>query len=142
MYIQCAMKCRLAYIFLFSLAVAGNVWAQSPALSRFEARAQGSDIDVFWESANESNLKEYVLERKTRFDVDYKPVRTFSPHGPNRLYQFRDSNVYKDSSSEQVRYRLRMIREDGSFELASSISVNYFPTAIRRTWGSIKAMFQ
>lgn len=110
-------------------------------LSRFEARTEGNDVVVQWQTSLETDVREYVLERKTRVDADFRELKRVNPHGVNRPYIYKDTQIHK-ATAEQVQYRLRILNQDGSFLLPEPVSVNYTPTAVRRTWGSIKAMFQ
>ncbi|MDX1546474.1 MAG: hypothetical protein R3247_05780, partial [Rhodothermales bacterium] len=56
-------------------------------------------------------------------------------------YRFVDDQVYK-SAAEELDYRLDAVFSNGLRQQVASKKLNYTPTAIRRTWGSIKAMFQ
>ena len=119
-------------------------------LSRFDARTEDQNIIVTWQASVESEVQTYILERKSNFDPVYKEMARLSAQGVNRPYAFRDERVYKAQYSqgnqgplaEQMNYRLRIVFLDGSFIYSDPIAVDYTPTAIRRTWGSIKAMFQ
>ena len=124
----------LLFVFLVGTALANVVF------SRFDARTVGNDIIVSWESSVESDVKEYVLERKTLFDAQFVEMARFNAHGTNSLYTYRDQRVFK-VQSEEVSYRLRVISSDNGFVVTDAITINYTPTAVRRTWGSIKAMF-
>lgn len=124
----------LLFVFLVGTAVANVVF------SRFDARTQGNDIVVSWETSVEADVKEYVLERRTLFDAQFVEMARFQPHGASNLYTYRDERVFK-VQSEQVSYRLRIVNTDNSFVVTEAITIDYTPTAVRRTWGSIKAMF-
>lgn len=124
----------LLLVFLVGTAVANVVF------SRFEARTEGNDIVVSWEASVETDVREYVLERKTLFDAQFVEMARFQPHGTNAVYTYRDERVFK-VQSEQVSYRLRIVNTDNSFVVTDAITIDYTPTAVRRTWGSIKAMF-
>lgn len=124
----------LIFGFLVGTAVANVVF------SRFDARTEGNDIVVTWQASVETDVKEYVLERKTLFDAQFVEMARFQPRGTSHVYTYRDERVFK-VQSEQVSYRLRVIDVDNSFVVTDAISIDYTPTAVRRTWGSIKAMF-
>ncbi len=114
-------------------------------LSSFEARSDGPDVIVSWKASLEDELKDYALERKSRYDTEFKVMTNLNSRGANFKYEWRDRTVYGASqveSNEQVEYRLRITFIDGSTQMVEPIAVDYTPTAVRRTWGSIKAMFQ
>lgn len=117
------------------------VGMSSVVLSRFEARTEGSDVVVSWQASVETDVQTYVLERKTRFDVQFRELARVPATGANKLHEYRDTKIYK-TAGEQVQYRLRVVYADQTFVAVDPISVDYTPTAVRRTWGSIKAMFQ
>lgn len=125
----------------FLLTASLVLTASTVVLSRFEARTEGSDVVVTWQASVETGVREYVLERKTRYDNQFVELSKMRARGANILHEYRDTKIYK-SVGEQVEYRLRVVYDDQSFVLVDPVSVDYTPTAIRRTWGSIKAMFQ
>ena len=111
-------------------------------LSQFEVREEGRDFVISWESELEEDVRQFEIMRKTPFSND-QFVRVFEAvgHGPNKAYDFRDSQVFK-SGSDQVDYQLEVVYRNGVREVLKSQSMNYTSTAVRRTWGSLKAMFQ
>ena len=127
-------------IFFVLVLTVGTVFA-SVVFSRFEAPTENNDIVVTWEASVEADVREYVLERRTVFDAQFVEMARLNVHGANSPYIYRDERVFK-AEAEQVSYRLRMIGNDGSLlGVTDPITVDYTPTAVRRTWGSIKAMF-
>lgn len=97
---------------------------------------------VTWQVDTEDEVREYELQRMTRFTNNrFVKVEAFQPHGINKAYIFKDSQVFK-ASTEQVDYQLEVVYANGLREQLAREQVNYTSTAIRRTWGSIKAMFQ
>ena len=111
-------------------------------LSRFEAHTEGNAVIVQWETQLEQGVVRFYLERKTQQEVSFRAVKEMRPHGPGKLYRYKDDHVYKQGIASQVQYRLRIVYENGASQIIPPIAVDYTSTAIRRTWGSIKAMFQ
>lgn len=128
-----------ATIVCLLFVLVGTVLA-SVVFSRFDARTEGNAIVVTWQASVETDVVEYVLERKTAFDAQFVDMARLAAKGANVLYTYRDERVFK-VQSEQVSYRLRINNSDNSFVVSDPITVDYTPTAVRRTWGSIKAMF-
>ena len=111
-------------------------------ISYFRIAEEGNDVLVSWQAREESDVKEYELFRMTRLtNNQFVKIQSIPPHGPGKAYLYRDDQVFK-SSSELVDYRLEVVYTDGVREQLARDQVNYTSTAIRRTWGSIKAMFQ
>ncbi len=102
----------------------------------------GRNFVLTWQAEQETSVRHYeVLRRTIHSNGVFIPLKTLPAHGPNKPYTFRDDQVYK-TAADQVDYQLEVVFENGLRQILASKSVNYTPTAIRRTWGSIKAMFQ
>lgn len=111
-------------------------------LSSFDIQSEGGDFVVTWKMDVEEDVREYELLRKTTMSNDqFVKVFTTRPHGTGKNYLFRDTQVYK-SGSEQLDYRLDAVYSSGVREIITTKSINYTSTAVRRTWGSLKALFQ
>lgn len=124
---------------LIGLGFTGN--PQDALLNYFTIEEAGNDFVVTWETVRESDVKRFELHRKTPYTNDeFVLVKEQEPHGTERQYLVRDTQVFKNGS-ELIDYRLQVVLSDGSRQVLSTRTVNYTPTAIRRTWGSIKAMF-
>ncbi len=111
-------------------------------LEYFDVKPEGRDFAIKWQMEVEDEVRIYELTRRTPYSNNqFVAVQTFSAHGVGVPYEFRDDQVYK-SASEQLDYRLVAVYENGLREVVITLSMNYTSTAVRRTWGSIKAMFQ
>jgi hypothetical protein len=125
------------------LAVGGwGVLSSSVRLSLFAVDAENSDLIVKWQANVEEEIAHYVIKRLTRLDHDFVEIATIPAQGANKLYVFRDDKIYK-TAAETVEYELVAVSADGRIEISlGRRQTAYTPTAVRRTWGSIKAMFQ
>lgn len=94
---------------------------------------------VEWAAESEDDLHHYEVEVRTQFSTEPRVV-DFEPHGARQPYVFRDDDLYK--GAEMVEYAVYAVLDSGERQLVGSKQINYTPTAVRRTWGSIKAMFQ
>lgn len=127
---------------LLVLCLAAFTSQGSVRMSFFTIVEEGGDLIISWQTEEESEVREYELQRMTRFtNGQFVKVEALPPHGTSKAYLYRDEQIFK-SSSEQVDYRLEVIYSDGVRQQLAREQVNYTSTAIRRTWGSIKAMFQ
>ena len=135
-----------AHISLLALLLLVTAAAYVPQVvfSDFKVEAQGSVVTVKWMTQVEDDVTKFTLERQTRFEPEnvWKPVpKEFKAHGKSKWYEYKDESVYK-TTADEVKYRIRTTFRDGSVDVTESVSTNYTTSAIRRTWGSIKAMFQ
>lgn len=135
------MKQIVVIVFLLVLTGA-SVFSGRVRLSAFDIREEGPDFVITWQSELEEDVRQFEIARKTPFSNDqFVRVYEVSAHGTNLVYTFRDSQVFK-SGGDQVDYQLEAVYMNGVREVIQSRSMNYTSTAIRRTWGSLKAMFQ
>jgi hypothetical protein len=81
------------------------------SLSSFYANRKNADVSVTWKSENETNSKEYIVQRKTTGDwIDVATVASAnSANGSS--YSYVDNNSNKGISQ----YRLKMVDFDASF---------------------------
>ena len=126
------------FALLILLTGAGMVSVQ---LNYFNAEREGSAIIVTWEAEVEEDVRAYELFRRSSFAGEFTEIASSGPLGVGRQYLVRDDQVYKDAA-ELVDYRLEVVFTNGLRQRLAEKKVNYTPTAIRRSWGSIKAMFQ
>ena len=123
------------------LLTGAGLWSSNVKLNYFNVERQGNQFMVTWKAELEQDVRTYELYRKTSYAATFSAIHTMNAHGVGKEYQFKDDQVYK-SASEQVDYRLEVVFTNGLRQQIAEKKVNYTPTAIRRTWGSIKAMFQ
>ncbi len=127
---------------LLLLLVSADVHAQSVRVVDFKIQEENRDFLISWKTEQEQGIRAFEIKRKTRYtNNEFVMVQSMPPHGATKPYLFRDTQVYK-SGSEQVDYRLEVVYANGLREVLQERSLNYTSTAVRRTWGSIKAMFQ
>lgn len=139
------MKTPATWLFasLLLLCGAGLPVLNNAQLSFFRVEKQVDDLVITWQAKAEDGLKEYVLERRTPFtNGEFKEVKQrFQPHGIGKPYRFRDDQLYKSLDNE-VDYRLYAVYQNNERQRLAEQKINYTSTSVRRTWGSIKAMFQ
>ena len=133
---------RFLQLTLVIFLLAGFSSQGTVRMSFFKVNEESGDLVISWQTEEELDVREYELQRMTRFtNGQFVKVESLPPHGPDKAYLFTDEQIFK-SSSERVDYRLEVIYTDGVRQQLAREQVNYTSTAIRRTWGSIKAMFQ
>lgn len=131
------MKKQL-FIFLTILSVSsllGGVF-----LDFINAKNEGDNVRVEWKTSDEKNVKEFLVERKT-YQGEFNVLESVKPLGPNSYYSFLDQNAYKVSDVIFI-YRIKIVDNDNSVSYTKEVSVSHNISGVRRTWGSIKAMFR
>jgi len=106
----------------------------------FTAYSSNGDIQIHWQTTSESNVSYFVIERKTQ-SSDWIVIATLNPQS-DRDYEYVDQNVFK-SNDNIYYYRIKIVDKDGSVSYTNEISVLHSTaTSVKRTWGSIKALFR
>ena len=132
------MKNRLTVIFtlflLVSAALAGAL------IDYFHAQTEGENVKLEWKTTEETNLANFILQRKTS-DTQFIDLATINPTGNNSVYSYIDQAAYK-MTNPIFQYRLKIVDRDGSTTFSQQVSVSPNISGVKRTWGSIKAMFR
>jgi len=105
----------------------------------FTANYQGTDVKLEWRVADDAAIEFFELSRKRPDETVFTRVTSISPNGTG-AYSFVDDQLYKDGQASTVSYRLTVKSSTGFSTHLTSIAHN--PTAVQRTWGSIKSMFK
>ena len=132
---------RLSGIFLILLLVTATA-VGGAFLDYFNGRSDGDNIVLEWKTRSESNLQRYEIQRKAGRDGEFATLTTVSPKGSNSLYSYIDRSAYKSTESIYV-YRLKIVETSGSpASYSNEITISHSVSSVKRTWGSIKAMFR
>jgi hypothetical protein len=101
---------------------------------------QDNNFALAWKAEQEEDVRLYELHRKTSYTGTFVKVHEMPGHGVGKEYKYLDTQVYK-STSEEIDYRLDVVYTNGLRQQLAEKRLNYTPTAVRRSWGSIKALF-
>lgn len=111
-------------------------------LDFFSGRSDGTNIILEWKTRTENNVQLFDIQRKPGTNGEYVSVGTVEPKGANAFYSFIDRSAYKHSESVYT-YRLRILENgNSSFSYSNEVTISHSVSSVRRTWGSIKAMFR
>jgi hypothetical protein len=124
----------LAIFIIVSTALAGAL------LDYFHAKSEGENVVLEWKTTTETNLSGFIVERKTP-DTQFIELSNVSPKGSNSTYSFTDQAAYKMTNPVFV-YRIKILDNDGSYAYSSEVAISPNISGVKRTWGSIKAMFR
>ena len=107
--------------------------------------SNGSSILVRWLSEDETGVVRIEIERAVGVDGPFININQLQPLGNGRSYEYIDDSAFRlvgTTSDTIYRYRIRAVYSDGSTVASQPISVPHIVSSVRRTWGSIKAMFR
>lgn len=126
---------------LMALLLCGTAAAQGARLGQHEARTEGTRVVLTWQTEAEPDVVAYEIFRRTPTSTGFVLLHTLAAHGAGKPYVFTDTNLYKEASA-LAEYRVEAVYRAGTRQSLFTEQVNYTTTGIRRTWGSLKAMFQ
>ncbi len=107
----------------------------------FQAVSDGSNITLRWMVESEANVARYEIEKRNGTESEFTLISTIQPRAIS-LYEFIDySSMEKVSSLFQ--YRIKVVFSNGANPLyVGPVSVTHSVSGVRKTWGSIKALFR
>jgi hypothetical protein len=132
------MKIKLSHVILL-LLLATAVFAGT-FLEYFHGRSEGDDIRLDWKTREEVDLQNFKIERKTP-QSSFVEITTIQPKGSNSYYSYLDQTTYKPTDMVFI-YRLKIVSTNGQASYSNEVTVSHNVSGVKRTWGSIKAMFR
>ncbi len=104
-------------------------------------------VVIEWVVKDAALIDRYSLERSMTGNASDFQSHNIRCENSGRTYRCEDTDLFKTPSDEtastqEVSYRLLVTHPDGTIHTYFQISVEYTTNAVRRTWGSIKSMFQ
>jgi len=124
-------------VLLSSLALAGDPLKEGS----FSARSDGTVIYVRWMSEDETGVVRFEVERKAGLDGLFFVISEIQPKGNNSVYEYVDDSAFRMTEA-LYKYRIKVVYSNGSSVYSPEIVVRHDVNPVRRTWGSIKAMFR
>ena len=129
--------------------------ALAASLTAFTAAFDGTRVRVEWEVSTETDVTGFDLARKAAAETSYTPIGSVVPTGQRR-YQYFDTNVFRPGpggaspsgpagatsglSGGPFTYRLT-VRGPGGDQSYLTVPAGT-PSAVQRSWGTIKSMFR
>jgi hypothetical protein len=133
-------------LFLIFLAAIVTTFAYADIIKSgsIQAFSDGINITIRWTTENETNVTAFEILRSTSYNGGFVPIATVDPKGPS-FYEFVDKSAFRRTATVYY-YRIKVILSNGESYFPalneSPVSVNHSVSGVRRTWGSIKAMFR
>lgn len=125
---------------LFSILCVAGALQAGAFLDYFHVRSDGEDVRLEWKTSEEVNLQNFIIQRKN-INSPYAEITTIVPKGDNSIYTYLDESAYKSNDLIFI-YRLKIIETNGTESYSSEVPVSHNVSGVKRTWGSIKAMFR
>ncbi len=117
------------------LLFAGAIIAE-PGLT---AVSDGQTVTLSWQTLQEENLRHFVIQRKTA-EGAFIDLAYITPES-DRNYEFIDRTAYKTDDAVYL-YQLKIVETNGNVTTLREARVLHNVSSVRKTWGSIKALFR
>lgn len=122
--------------------------AYAATVTIFTSVYDNSNVRLEWEVNTETDVTGFELARKSALETSFTVVTSVAPTGQRR-YQYLDTNVYRTSGGATTAtnlgggpftYRLTVRGPNGDQSYLSILAGT--PSAVQRSWGTIKSMFR
>jgi len=142
----------LTFIILFAslLTVAASNIFKLESFTAEISEDNRSAVRLKWTVSADQDISSYILWRQTSDQMTRTQIQEIEARPGNesrKSYSFDDNTLYKadNTASQQVTYFIQ-VKMKGSGQIIepsnNQTKLSYTSTTARRTWGSIKAMFQ
>jgi len=129
---------RAIAVLLFTSVVCACAFASGIKEGSLSANSNGSSITVRWVSDNESGVIEFRIERRAGNTGSFVELTEIPVRGNGSVYEYVDNFVFRTSDNYYV-YRVTAV---GSNAEPWYVTARHITNGVKRTWGSIKAMFR
>jgi hypothetical protein len=116
--------------------------AQSVRLGAWRVEKERAQVKLVWQTEAEAGVQSYEVRRRAPTSgSEFLSLGDVRSHGAGRTYDFTDDDLYKNAQA-MAQYQVWVVFTNGVRQPLFTAEVNYTSTGLRRTWGSLKAMFQ
>lgn len=121
-------------------------------LSTFSVTVNNAEVVLNWNVNDLSNVHKFEVYRKwehnrsgknefVKLDDSEVIITSAVRRNPPPYFEYIDNQLFKGENGTDVEYVLYIYMTDGTRH-ESHRHIQYTTSAVRRTWGSIKSMFQ
>ncbi len=134
------MKSGIFKTLILSFAAA-ILMAFSFTLQSFTGTLQGREVKLEWKINDENGVSEYEISRKQSSESFFSKVVALTPSQAGNYFYLDNSLSSNTDPSQQINYKLCVKLANGQTQNFYT-NVSFYPTAVQRSWGSIKSMFR
>jgi hypothetical protein len=128
-------------LILASAIFAGTATADIIRQGTLQASSDGVDVTIRWMTEEEAGVAVFEVERRGGTDGEFVPIGHLDPKGPS-LYEFVDHSAFMKAGAI-YQYRIKVSFSNGQAPYYTNpLTISHTVSGVRRTWGSIKAMFR
>ncbi|HLX12997.1 MAG TPA: hypothetical protein VKS81_09295 [Bacteroidota bacterium] len=135
-------KYRLLVVAILVIACLTIALADIIRQDSFQAASNSVNITLHWITDDETNVSHFEIDRSLGPDPSFTWLANVSTKGPS-LYEYVDNTAFKKVTTV-YQYEIKIIFNDPNTNpiIVGPVSVTHSVSGVRRTWGSIKAMFR
>jgi hypothetical protein len=135
-------KMRLLIVFAVTLFfVSTMVAAEVIKSGSLQAISDDANVTLRWITEDETYVTRFEVGRRTGTDGEFVAIVSKDPKGPS-LYEFVDYSAFRKTTT-LYQYQIKVFFSNGAKPITfGPITVSHTVSGVRRTWGSIKAMFR
>ena len=127
------------------LIIAAVVTVYAGVTISLQVQSQGDNANLSWQVSGIplTDSQRFSIQRKTP-QTDYQEVASVNATSNNSFYQFTDKAVYKTTDVMYI-YRIRLVDVNNPnyvYGSSDEIHISLSISGVKKTWGSIKAMFR
>ena len=127
----------ILFVALHQISYAGGI--REGSLNGF---SNGTSIVIRWQSEDESGVQRVEIERRVGTEGPFITLREIPLKGNDQAYEYIDDSAFRLTAS-LYNYRLKVQMAGAPLAVYyGPITVSHNVNSVRRTWGSIKAMFR
>ncbi|MHB1051002.1 MAG: hypothetical protein ACYC09_13060 [Bacteroidota bacterium] len=124
------------FVFFAVMAEAGSIRDGS-----LLAKSDGNNVTVQWGTGDETQILGFEVERRSGTTGEFISIADIQKKGSNSYYEFVDKSAFKTTGTI-YQYRIKILMKQGNSEYSSVVTVSHNVSNVKRTWGSLKAMFR
>jgi len=106
----------------------------------FHATSDGVNVTLRWVTEDETNVTRFEIERRSGNEENFVIIGSLTTKGAS-LYEFVDYSALRKTTGV-YHYRLKIVFSNNTIAYSQTVTVSHTVSGVRRTWGSIKAMFR
>jgi hypothetical protein len=84
----------------------------------------------------------FEIERKAGVNGQFIPLAQIQLRGNNTTYTYVDDSAFLRLTESIYQYRIKVVYSNGNSLYYGPVTVTHSVSSVRKTWGSIKAMFR
>jgi hypothetical protein len=134
------MMTKIAKILVLAFALLPLTAFSAGEVDFFSATFNGSVVRLDWKLSLRQQAN-FEVWRKRPDETSYTKLADLDYNG-TEVYTFEDENLFKGQGGQQVAFSYKLVVHQTSQVQNYLATVENGPTAVQRSWGSIKMMFR